>query len=472
MPDIFQISYDEALALCSRNEGDLFDHKAAKIEARKVEKIAVAFANSDGGEFVIGIADSKDEPDPAKRWQGAAAPESYNGILQALFNLNPAVDFRHEFLQADKMPGIAMRVYIDKCPNVAKASDGKVYQRVGAQSLPITDPDKITALSFAKGAASYEDTLLNLDPEEIVESREIAAFTRDLAPVTHPLAYCVNEGLVDRKTFAPSCAGVLLFSDRPQPMFPRRCAIKVIFYDTRQEAPEREHLKVNKTVEGPLYRQIHEAARLVTDIMSSISIMTPEGLQRVKYPPEAIWEILVNAVIHRDYSIADDIQIVIYQNRIEIRSPGRLPGFVTTENFLDVRYSRNSKIVRSLAKYKDAPNKDLGEGLNTAFEKMKEWKLKSPTLVEDGNYVLVTIPHTPLASPEELVMEYLQKHPEIKNKQAREITGIKSENQMKEVFYRLRDKGLIELIAGRKGNAAAWQLVPAPVENEASPPVA
>lgn len=59
-------------------------------------------------------------------------------------------------------------------------------------------------------------------------------------------------------------------------------------------------------------------------------------------------------------------------------------------------------------------------------------------------------------------MEYLHKHPEIQNNQAREITGIKSENQMKDVFYRLRDKGLIQRIEGRKGNAAAWQLAPVP----------
>ncbi|CAD7045919.1 ATP-dependent DNA helicase RecG [Pseudorhizobium endolithicum] len=164
-------------------------------------------------------------------------------------------------------------------------------------------------------------------------------------------------------------------------------------------------------------------------------------------------------LIHRDYSVSDDIQIIIFQDRIEVRSPGRLPGFVTVHNFLDVRYSRNSKIVRTLAKYKDAPNKDLGEGLNTAFEKMKEWKLKSPTLREDGNYVVVTIPHTPLATPEELVLEFLETHPEIRNRQAREITGIRSENQMKEVFYRLKVKNLIELIPERKGNAAAWRLV-------------
>jgi ATP-dependent DNA helicase RecG len=73
--------------------------------------------------------------------------------------------------------------------------------------------------------------------------------------------------------------------------------------------------------------------------------------------------------------------------------------------------------------------------------------------------VVVTLPHTPLATPEEAVLEYLKKHGEIKNKVAREITGIRSENQMKDVFYRLRSQGLIERVPDRKGNAAAWRLM-------------
>ena len=88
---------------------------------------------------------------------------------------------------------------------------------------------------------------------------------------------------------------------------------------------------------------------------------------------------------------------------------------------------------------------------------MKEWRLKDPVLREDGNYVSVTIPHTPLATPEEMVIEYLGKYPEIRNADAREMTGIHSENQMKDVFYRLRDKGLIERVPGKLGNAAAWK---------------
>jgi ATP-dependent DNA helicase RecG len=119
----------------------------------------------------------------------------------------------------------------------------------------------------------------------------------------------------------------------------------------------------------------------VTDIMSSIDVWSTSGLKKLEYPPEAIWETIVNAVIHRDYSISDDIQILIFDNRIEILSPGKLPGYVSVENILDARFSRNAKMVRTLNRYRDPPNKDLGEGLNTTFQKMKEFGLSVRILI-------------------------------------------------------------------------------------------
>ena len=196
----------------------------------------------------------------------------------------------------------------------------------------------------------------------------------------------------------------------------------------------------------------------VVKLMESVQIWSPDGLKNAEYPPETIWEVLVNAVIHRDYSVSDDIQVFIFNNRIEILSPGRLPGYVTVENILDARFSRNPKIVRTLNRYKDAPNKDLGEGLNTAFQKMKEWGLKEPIVSEDGNYVKVILPHTPLAKPTEAILSFLASHDRITNRQARDITGIKSENLVKNEFYKLRDAGFLERIPGLAAAKSAWRL--------------
>jgi ATP-dependent DNA helicase RecG len=168
---VVHLNRDNALALCERQESDFFDHKNAKIDGRGVQKIAVAFANADGGEFVLGIADESDEAITELRWQGLAQLEDFNHHLQALFNLTPTIEFRYEFLTAQGLPGTVLRIYIEKSAEVARVGDGKVYLRVGAQSLVLSDPDKITALSFAKGAKSFESVLLpDLLPEEIVDS--------------------------------------------------------------------------------------------------------------------------------------------------------------------------------------------------------------------------------------------------------------------------------------------------------------
>lgn len=335
-----------------------------------------------------------------------------------------------------------------------------MYERKGAQSLPIKDAERITALGFAKGASSYEDMQVDTaDAEDVVDSNEIKHFLADYSPKTDPLDLSINKGLIDRKNFKPKACGLLLFSNDPSGVVPKKCSVKIVRYQTKEDDPERDHLAFTETVEGPLFPLIKKAVARVTEIMSSISVWTTEGAKSMEYPPETLWEIVVNALIHRDYSVSDDVQILIFDNRIEVLSPGRLPGFVSRENILEVRYARNPKIVSMLSKYKDAPNKDIGEGLNTAFQKMKEWKMRNPEILEEDNYLRVVIPHASLATPQEAIMEFLSNNDTITNKQARDITGIKSENAVKSEFYKLRDAGKIEMIPELKGNKAAWRPV-------------
>ena len=70
----------------------------------------------------------------------------------------------------------------------------------------------------------------------------------------------------------------------------------------------------------------------------------------------------------------------------------------------------------------------------------------------------MTIPHIPLATPTEAILEFLKNSETITNRQAREITGIRSENLVKIEFYKLRDEKLLEMVPGLKGPAAAWRL--------------
>ncbi len=105
--------------------------------------------------------------------------------------------------------------------------------------------------------------------------------------------------------------------------------------------------------------------------------------------------------------------------------------------------------MRIINKFPEAPNKDVGEGLNTAFAAMRKLRLKDPVIEQKDHSVQVNIRHEPLASPEELILSYLDSHDTIKNKTAREICGIGSENKVKSVFNRLIKAGKIEKIKSR-----------------------
>ncbi|WP_373088275.1 ATP-binding protein [Sneathiella sp.] len=450
---------DEYEQIITRDESHFYDIKQSQVSGKSLQKAAVAFSNADGGELVIGIKDKKTGANSADRWEGIVNIEEMNHHLQNLFNINPPLDIKYEFLKRTNAKGYALRILIEKGSQVCSTTDGNIYQRQGAQSLPVKDPDRIQQLNFAKGAASFEDSLLNdLPPEAIVDSDSLRSFLADYSPKTDPLDFAINQNLLDFKLWHPRVVAALLFHLSPSAVIPRKCAIKITRYVTKEDDPERDHLAEQTTIEGPSYDLIHNAVKKVTKIMSGVEVWTASGRKSLEYPPEAIWETVVNAVIHRDYSISDDIQILIFDNRIEIRSPGRLPGYVNIQNILDARFSRNPKLVRTLNRYNNPPNKDLGEGLNTTFQKMKEFGLKDPIIEEIENTLRVTLPHSPLAAPTVAIMDFLATHLEITNSQARDITGIRSENLVKVEFYKLRDEGNIERVPGKSGPKSAWQL--------------
>jgi len=262
---------------------------------------------------------------------------------------------------------------------------------------------------------------------------------------------------VDGSDSRPTVCGVLLYSDNPQAILPKRSAVKILRYQTKKEA-ERDFLVFDpETIEGPLYSLIYDSVERTKEIIEGIEKAGPDGLEKIKYPEEALHEILTNAILHRDYNVAADVQIRIFDNRVEIESPGRLPGHVTLENIGKTQFARNPKIVRLINKFKDAPNKDVGEGINTAFEAMEKLRLKQPVFEEREGSVVVTLRHESLASPEQIVMEYLKREIEITNQIARDLTGIKSENSMKQVFYKLRASGQLEQTPKVVGKKPSWR---------------
>lgn len=451
------ISARERDLILSIEEGHFQDVKAKELKPSKLSESISAFANAAGGEIFIGIREDKAGATKIRRWDGFSDIEEANAVLQMLNQIAPLADFLvTTFLACDGEPGVVLKIEILRNGSIIKATDGIPYIRKGAQKLPIDTDEAMERLRLDKGISSYEDYKVNAAIETIENSAVTLEFLLGIVPTAEPEAWLRKQLLiVDR---SPTVSGVILFSEEPQALLPKRTAIKLFRYKTTALEATREHLVFDPlTIEGWAYKLIYDAVAKTQEIIEDLKRLGENGLMDVQYPPETLHEIITNAVLHRDYSIAADIQIRIFDNRIEVESPGRLVGHVTTGNILHTQYARNQRLVRLINKFPNPPNKDVGEGLNTAFDAMRKLRLRDPIITETASSVLVTIPHQKLASAEDLVMEYLRDHDEIANRQARELCGVRSENSMKAIFKRLEARELIEQVPDRSRFKAAWR---------------
>lgn len=439
-------------------EGHFHDLKSKDVMPTQLSRTMAAFANASGGEIYVGI-DETTGPAGAKirKWRGFADPEEANGHLQAFEQVFPLGSYyTATFLSHPGDIGLILQLQIFKSKDVCRALDGRVYVRRGAQNLPFVTEEQLARLRLDKGIASFEAETVNVGKILVSNSTVTLRFLLSVVPSAEPEPWLRKQLLLDGEK--PTVAAVLLFAEEPQAILPKRCGVKILRYKTTERVGSRDTLAFDPvTIEGCLYDQITEAVTKTVQVVEDVQTLGPSGLESITYPRETLHEIITNAALHRDYSIASDIQIRIYDNRIEVESPGRLPGHVTIENILSEQFARNGTIVRLINKFPDPPNKDVGEGLVTAFRAMRALRLKDPLIHENGASVTVEIRHERLASAEEAILAYLDQHSEVNNAVARQITGITSENRVKEVFYRLRNSGKLERVPGRSGSASAWR---------------
>lgn len=445
MYTIDKLKEEKLPGLVNIQENYFNDIKSKEILPSKLSETVSAFANAGGGEIYIGIRENTRTG--IRKWDGFVCPEDANAIIQMLVELSPLENFYIvTFLEHPVLHTYVLQITIMKTSAIVYATNGVAYIRHGAQKIPANTPEKMRRLELDKGIAHFEDELVpEAEMVDAVESEIMKLFIDHAVPNVDTVSWLKKQKLC--KNDSLNVAGVMLFTDEPQITLPKRSAIKIYRYKTSGEADRDMLDSTPLTIEGSAYSQIYAAVSKVKEIIEGIKKLGV-GFETIEYPDETLHEIITNAVLHRDYSIATDIQIRIFDNRVEVESPGKLPGYVTTKNILDSQTARNPKIVRIINKFPDAPNKDVGEGLNTAFDAMTKLRLKVPEIKETDTTVLVIIKHEKLASPEELVIEYLHNHETIKNNEARRVTGIKSENTMKSVFYKLRDRGFIMLVKG------------------------
>ena len=432
--------------LIGQKEGDFLDFKSKSISGVGLQESIVALANADGGELLVGIHDEKNAIGK-NRFDGFVSIEEANSLLSNLRMIQPSmIDAKHEFMELEGKFILSLVIPAKVC--VYKTSSGEVFLRKGAQNLHLNE-EEIKILEYSKGARKREEETISIEKENVSQSNYIQEYCKRVPILSDPESFLKKETLIYENK--PRLAAVVCLSDCPQSAI--KCGVKIYrmrFSKTESKSDyKRAYLDEKNvfTLEGPAEILILEAVKKVKEIMESMKFKQygkPDT--NLQYPPEAIHELITNAVIHRDYSVEDDIHIRIFDNQIDIISPGGFPANITPKNIKDSRYSRNPRIVRILHKLPDRVNKDLGEGIDTVINSMRQAKLTPPNFSEQGNYVIASLKHTTIASYETQVLEYLTKHNTITNREARKITGEEDKVKIKNIFLKLISQKKIEVV--------------------------
>ncbi|MBU2714159.1 RNA-binding domain-containing protein [Zooshikella harenae] len=442
------IDQDELDSLLALNEDHFNDVKSKRINPSKLQETFVAFANSDGGDLYIGIEDKSER---GERVIGFGEQEDANALLSTLLEeTNPAVEnVLIEFLEVEGK-GLLLHFGIPKSPKVHYTASGDCYIRINASKRKIKG-DRITQLGYSKGAEPYERRALdNVDIEDIVEGELLSKYMCRVGTHLEPEAFLRKQRLLTKKDGerVPNVGSILLFDDEPQATLETRCAVKVYRLRTTEIEYRREQLEeMPVTINGDVESVIEKTVNQVSKYIDGASFQDAGKIVKLNYPSEALKEILVNAVIHRDYSLNDDVHVRVFDNRVEVQSPGKLPGYMTLENLYDERFSRNPNVVRMLHNLPDPVNHDIGEGLDTAKNELKKAGLVDPIFDEKENAFIVTIKHQKLASIEDVILQYFSENPDssISNKLVRQLSGEDDMQKVKLALQKLRAAGEIKL---------------------------
>jgi ATP-dependent DNA helicase RecG len=384
----------EETKLLNLEEGHFCDVKSFRIKPNKLHTHFVAFANTDGGEIYLGIEDKKST---GERLVGFRSREEANEIINVLAEKTdpPLTDYSVEFIDFCEK-GYVLHLTIPKSPRIHYTSDGSCFIRRNASTKEIKGA-AITELAFSKGVYSYETVLKkHVSINEILNGVYLIDYIKRIKSSQNPLGFLEKLKLIqyDGEHYAPTVSCLLFFSDDPQVGLNTKCGVKIYRLKTSQGEYDRDFLEDRpKSIRGPIELQIVKTKEVLLEYLQKSMIGIGTKYVDYCYPSVALHEIIVNAILHRDYSINDDIHIRIFNDRLEFESPGRLPGNMTTGNLLAGRSSRNPIIERLLTQLPEMYNHDIGDGFNTIYKEIKKSGFIEPKIQELDNSVLVTVFH-------------------------------------------------------------------------------
>ena len=373
--------------LLAAHEDQWFDRKSARIKPRALADALVAFANADGGTVVVGLSEGVVEGTDQ-------LGDRRNALLQSAVDFTvPPVRARAELVPCVTTDGRADHLLVfDVSPSdgvVHANTRDEVFLRIGDETRRLTFAQR-QELVFDRGHETYEARTIKASSVADTDHELVAAYVesvggRDLERVLRARGLLADDQL--------TVAGALLFAVHPQTWLPE-AFVRVLRYRGRERGSgARQQLIRDQRFEGPLPEVIAGGRRSIAELQPARRALAASGrFGDVPLVPEDAWlEGLVNAVVHRSYSLAGDhIRVDIFDDRIEISSPGRFPGIVNLSDPLDApRFARNPRIARVCADLDFG--QELGEGIRRIYEEMRLAGLQDPIYTQTAASVRLVL---------------------------------------------------------------------------------
>jgi len=296
-------------------------------DLKDLAKTCVCMANAQGGYLIIGIEDKTKIPPSEQKIDD----NLINTVIKKLRSFTDSVGLVNPNIVTHKNGGEYFTIQIHpSLKTIATTSDGKVYIRVGDECVAVKG-EELTRLAHEKGAFQWElviskKTLADIPGEnitkfidEIRESDRVSEFIKgqevqDILEYFHltDSGYLTNLGILWLGDFK-------LRSKLNYPI-----TVQYIVYDENEEKIRKVEWNINQYNPKELLLAIEKEA-----VELNYSFELPNGLFRKQvkhYNKAVIRELLVNAFVHKSYTISGDIFISVYKDRLEIKNPG---GFLS-----------------------------------------------------------------------------------------------------------------------------------------------
>lgn len=336
----------ELLDIIGKGETSKVQFKVNVTNEQSIAQEMVAFANTKGGTILIGVDD--------KTWEIIGLTDS---DLRRLTNLMVNASSQHIkeplFIETDTIDYEGKKVMIINVPEgIAKPykdNDGIIFMKNGANKRKVTSNEEISRLLQSSGYLYAEEKIIGNSSIDDINFMKFSSFYeqkyKDSIEPDKMEKYLQNLRLfVNNKI---TVAGALLFGNKVEMLLPSFFIVAVWFRGN--EITDTEY-RSSKNLTGTLDELYRKGFDFIVSKLDSLQAGQPfNSIGKLEIPEVVITELLVNALIHRDYFINDSIKIFVFDNRVEMISPGKLPNSLTEDHIRrGIRRTRNT-IIASFA---------------------------------------------------------------------------------------------------------------------------